>query len=162
MKFLGNVEYALKIKKETKATSRQVATELLNNLGLGEHLNKLPNKLSGGQQQRVAIARTLALNPEIILFDEPMSALDVTTRLALRDQIKDIQKDYNITMIYVTHDQEEAFSMSDRIIVMSEGHIEQYDTPQNIIKNPASEYVKEFVVNQIEKKLQVLTKIMEK
>ena len=161
MTVVENVEYALRIKKETKATARQTALELLDKLGLSEHINKLPNKLSGGQQQRVAIARTLALNPEVILFDEPMSALDVTTRLKLRDEIKDIQKEYGITMIYVTHDQEEAFSMSDRIIVMSEGNIEQYDTPHNIIKHPATKYVEDFVVEQITKKLNVLTQIME-
>lgn len=161
MTALENVEYALKIKRDTKETARATALELLKKLGLSEHLNKLPNKLSGGQQQRVAMARTLALNPEIMLFDEPMSALDVTTRLNLRDVIKDIQKEYGITMIYVTHDQEEAFSMSDRIIVMSEGHIEQYDTPEEIIKHPASKYVEEFVVRQITKKHQVLSDILE-
>lgn len=161
MTVLGNVEYALKIKKETKDTARQTALDLLEKFGLSEHIDKLPNKLSGGQQQRVAIARTLALNPDIILFDEPMSALDVTTRLKLRDEIKDIQREYGVTMIYVTHDQEEAFSMSDRIIVMSEGHIEQYDTPQEIIKHPATQYVQEFIVAQIMKKINDLSKILE-
>ena len=157
MSALKNVEYALSINKETKETARAVATELLTKVGLSEHMDKKPNKLSGGQQQRVAIARTLALNPDIMLFDEPMSALDVSTRLILRDELKSIQAEYGITMIYITHDQEEAFSMSDRIIVMSEGHIEQFDTPKNIALTPANEYVEKFVVEQINKKIEALT-----
>lgn len=160
MTALGNVEYALKIRKETRAGARETALKLLNELGLSDHLNKLPSKLSGGQQQRVAMARTLALNPEIMLFDEPMSALDVTTRLNLRDVIKNVQREYGITMIYVTHDQEEAFSMSDRIIVMSEGHTEQYDTPEEIIRHPASQYVEDFVIKQIAKKHEVLSGLL--
>lgn len=160
MSALRNVEYALSIKKETKKTARATAEQLLEKVGLTEHKDKKPSNLSGGQQQRVAIARTLALNPEIILFDEPMSALDVTTRLMLRDVILDIKKDFGVTMIYITHDQEEAFSMSDRILVMSEGNIEQYDKPDEIIKNPANDYVKEFVVDQITKKLNVLSKLV--
>lgn len=161
MTALKNVEYALTLNKNTKATAHDVAVNLLKTVGLEEHMDKKPNKLSGGQQQRVAIARTLALNPEIMLFDEPMSALDITTRLMLRDEILKIKNDFKITMLYITHDQEEAFTMSDRIIVMSEGHIEQFDTPNNIIKNPANEYVSDFVVKQINKKIDTLTKIME-
>lgn len=161
MTALGNVEYALGIHKETKAIARQRATELLEMMQMTEHLNKKPSKLSGGQQQRVAIARTLALNPDLILLDEPMSALDVSTRLMLRDEIKKIQKETDITMILITHDQEEALAMSDRMIVMSEGHIEQFDTTRNIIENPANEYVKEFVVKQIEKKVSALAKYVE-
>lgn len=156
MTVLKNVEYALSIKKETKKTARTVALNLLNKMGLSDHVNKKPSKLSGGQQQRVAIARTLALNPDIILFDEPMSALDVNTRLMLREELKNLQKEYNITMLYITHDQEEAFSMSDRIMVMSEGHIEQFDTPRNIVDSPTNEYVKDFVVEQIRKKVAAL------
>ena len=109
--------------------------------------------MSGGQQQRVAIARTLAINPDIILFDEPMAALDADIRMALRKEIKAIQKKYNKTMIYVTHDQEEAFSMSDRIIVMNDNHIAQFDTPNNIYKNPANEFVKKFVVDHLDEKV---------
>ena len=160
MTVLGNVEYALKINKETKAKARETAMTLLKKLGLEEHINKTPNKLSGGQQQRVAIARTLALNPEIILFDEPMSALDVNTKLSLRQEIKKIQKEYGITIIYVTHDQEEACSMSDRIMVLNKGKIEQYDTPKEIINNPKTQYIKEFIIDKINIKLNVLNKIM--
>ncbi len=158
MTVLGNVEYALKIKKETRATAREVATKLIEKMGLSEHINKKPSALSGGQQQRVAIARTLALNPDIILFDEPMSALDVATRLSLRKELKDIQKEYGTTMIYITHDQEEAFAMSDRILVMDTSVAVQLDTPENIIKHPANEYVEKFVVENLKIKIDSLSK----
>ena len=112
--------------------------------------------MSGGQQQRVAIARTLALNPDIILFDEPMAALDADIRMALRKEIKELQKKLNKTMIYVTHDQEEAFSMSDRIIVMNDSHIVQFDTPNFIYKNPVNDFVKKFVVNHLDEKAKAI------
>ena len=127
--------------------------EVINIVGLTDYVNKKPGKMSGGQQQRVAIARTLALNPDVILFDEPMAALDADIRMSLRKEIKAIQKKYNKTMIYVTHDQEEAFSMSDRIIVMNDNKIAQFDTPNNIYKNPANEFVKKFVVNHLDEKV---------
>ena len=158
MTVLQNVEYALKIKKETKATAREVATKLIEKMGLSEHINKKPALLSGGQQQRVAIARTLALNPDVILFDEPMSALDVATRLSLRKELKDIQKEYNTTMIYITHDQEEAFAMSDKILVMDTAVAVQQGTPENIIKHPANEYVQQFVVDNLKTKIDSLSK----
>ncbi len=158
MTVLQNIEYALKIKKETKAIARDIALKLVDKMGLKEHMNKKPGALSGGQQQRVAIARTLALNPDVILFDEPMSALDVETRLALRKELKDIQKEFNTTMIYITHDQEEAFAMSDKILVMSTAVVEQHDTPENIIKSPANEYVKNFVVENLKIKIESLSK----
>jgi len=161
MTVLQNVEYALKIKKDTKATARKVALDLINKMGLAEHQNKKPSKLSGGQQQRVAIARTLALRPDIILFDEPMSALDVATRLSLRKELKDIQKEYNTTMIYITHDQEEAFAMSDRIMVMDTAVAVQIDTPTEIIKHPANEYVKNFVVGNLKTKIDSLSKYVD-
>jgi ABC-type proline/glycine betaine transport system ATPase subunit len=98
------------------------------------------------------------MNPEIILFDEPMSALDAATRLLLRDEIKEIQKKFSSTMIYITHDQEEAFSLSDRIMVMDQGVIHQIDTPENIIKNPANDFVREFVINNLKRKINSLAK----
>lgn len=163
MTVLQNVEYALKIRKENKSKEaqqeiRQKVLEMIRHMELEEHMDKKPSLLSGGQQQRVAIARTLVMNPDIILFDEPMSALDAATRLSLRKVLKDIQRDFGTTMIYITHDQEEAFAMSDRIMVMKEANIVQIDTPDNIVKNPANAYVKEFVVDNIQTKVDSLVK----
>ena len=158
MTVLQNVQYALKIKKDTCATSKKRALEMLDRMGLLEHKDKKPNELSGGQQQRVAIARTLVLHPRVILFDEPMSALDVETRLALRKEIKQIQSEFDITMIYITHDQEEAFAMADRIMVMEESQLVQIDTPMDIIKNPANQYVQRFVLENLQIKIDSLSK----
>ena len=158
MTVLRNVEYALRLNKETRGQARQIAMEMLRQVGLEEHANKKPGKLSGGQQQRVAIARTLALRPDIILFDEPMSALDVDTRMVLRQELKDLQKTFKTTMIYITHDQEEAFAMSDRIMVMDEGVIRQIDTPENIIRHPADDYVRDFVIRNIQLKINSLSR----
>lgn len=165
MTVIQNVEYALKIRKENKNKEakqkiRERALKLLNDMGLSEHMDKLPTMLSGGQQQRVAIARTLILNPDIILFDEPMSALDVATRISLRKELKRIQKKFGTTMIYITHDQEEAFAMSDRIMVMKEANIVQLDTPENIIANPADDYVREFVLDNLQSKIDSLMKFV--
>lgn len=156
MNVFQNIEYALKFHNEYKKNSKEIAMNTLEKIGLKEHMNKKIVFLSGGQQQRVAIARTLALKPDIILFDEPLSALDAANRLTMRKEIKRIQKEYGSTIIYITHDQEEAFTMSDRIMVMSEGYIEQLDTPINIYKNPKNDYVKEFVVNHLNNKLRAL------
>lgn len=158
MTVLQNVEYALKIKSETRPFAKETALKLIEKMGLLEHINKKPYSLSGGQQQRVAIARTLALNPDIILFDEPMSALDVATRLSLRKELKDIQKEFNTTMIYITHDQEEAFAMSDKILVMDTAVAVQLDTPENIIKHPANDYVQKFVIDNLKIKIDSLSK----
>ena len=163
MTVLQNVEYALKIRKENKSAAarkqvRERALTTLTQMGLQEHADKRPSELSGGQQQRVAIARTMVLNPDIILFDEPMSALDVDTRLALRAELKRIQKEFGTTMIYITHDQEEAFAMSDRIMIMREANVVQLDTPDNIIDHPADDYVKTFVLRNLEIKIQSLLK----
>jgi ABC-type Fe3+/spermidine/putrescine transport system ATPase subunit len=160
MSVLGNVEYALQFNKELKPRSREIAVNVIDQVGLREHMHKKPYKLSGGQQQRVAIARTLACNPEIILFDEPMSALDVATRLILREEIKHIQHKYKSTMIYITHDQEEAFALSDRIMVMDNGTIQQLDTPEGIVSNPANTYVREFVLENLHSKIDSLVKFV--
>lgn len=161
MTVLENVEYALKIRKETKSVARERASEMLKTMGLEEHANKKPRALSGGQQQRVAIARTLVLNPEIILFDEPMSALDVETRIALRSELKDIQKQFGSTMIYITHDQEEAFALSDRIMVMEESKLVQLDTPENIMTDPYNDYVQSFVVDNLKAKFDSIKRFVE-
>jgi ABC-type Fe3+/spermidine/putrescine transport system ATPase subunit len=160
MSVLGNVEYALKVHRETRPTARSRAENIIEQVGLSDYIRQKPGKLSGGQQQRVAIARTLAMNPEIILFDEPMSALDAATRLILRKEIKKIQQKFHSTMIYITHDQEEAFALSDRIMVMDSGNIHQLDTPENIIASPADNFVKEFVIDNLELKINSLAKYM--
>jgi ABC-type Fe3+/spermidine/putrescine transport system ATPase subunit len=134
--------------------------EMIDRMGLSEHIDKKPVLLSGGQQQRVAIARTLVMNPDIILFDEPMSALDVATRLSLRKTLKQIQEDFGTTMIYITHDQEEAFAMSDRIMIMREANIVQIGTPKEIVQNPADNYVKEFVIDNVQTKIDSLIHFM--
>lgn len=153
MTVLQNVEYALKINKETKAQATEKALDILEKVGLKDQINKKPHEMSGGQQQRVAIARTLALNPSVILFDEPMSALDADNRLTLRKEFKAIQRQFGITMIYITHDQEEAFSLSDRVMVMNKGVIEQIDTPNKIFNNPKNDYVRNFVTNHLIEKV---------
>ena len=160
MSVLGNVEYALKFNRATKYRSQEIAKNIIEQVGLTEHIHKKPYKLSGGQQQRVAIARTLALKPEIILFDEPMSALDAATRLLLRDEIKHIQQKFHSTMVYITHDQEEAFALSDRIMVMDNGTIQQLDTPEAIVANPANDYVREFVINNLHRKIDSLIRFV--
>lgn len=167
MTVLRNVEYALLKSSETrykysKMQASQKAHEMLELVGLSAHICKKPVELSGGQQQRVAIARTLALNPDVILFDEPMSALDVDTRLSLRSELKEIQKKFGTTMIYITHDQEEAFAMSDRIMVMDAGVIHQIDTPHNIIDYPSDDYVKQFVIRNINIKINSLIQFARK
>lgn len=158
MTVLGNVEYALKRHKETRASARETAEHMVESVGLKEHMNKMPKDLSGGQQQRVAIARTLALKPDIVLFDEPMSALDVDTRLSMRMELKKLQTTFGTTMIYITHDQEEAFSMSDRIMVMDSGRISQLDTPENLCDHPANDYVQAFVLDNLQAKVDSLAK----
>ncbi|NLA95820.1 MAG: ABC transporter ATP-binding protein [Clostridiaceae bacterium] len=156
MTVLGNVEYALKIQNGDRELARQTARRLLERVGLTGHLNKKPHTLSGGQQQRVALARTLAMNPDIILLDEPMSALDVETRLALRAEILSIQEEFGSTILYITHDQEEAFAMSDRIMVMDQGVIQQIDTPRRLMDHPANDYIRHFVIRNIQLKIDSL------
>jgi len=152
MTVLENVRYALTLQKATKKDANTIALRTLEQVGLTDQMHKRPNQLSGGQQQRVAIARTLAMNPDVILLDEPISALDVTNREVMKAELKQLQKKFNVTMLFITHDQEEAFFLSDRIMVMHEGDIQQMDTPLNIYQHPANDYVREFVVQQLDKK----------
>lgn len=158
MTVLQNVEYALKLRKDKKENATKIAKETLDMIGMFEHLDKKPRQLSGGQQQRVAIARTLALNPDIILLDEAISALDVQNREIMKRELKDIQKKFHSTMIFITHEQEEAFYLADRVMIMSEGNIEQIDTPDNIYKNPKNQYIKDFVIAHLEQKYESLLK----
>lgn len=148
-----NISYALQSRKMPKDEIDRKVREIIGTVGLEEHVYKKPKQLSGGQQQRVAIARTLVLNPDIILFDEPMSALDAEIKVVLREQLKEIQKKLKITMIYVTHDQEEAFALSDRIMVINDMRIAQLDTPVQIYHHPADAFVKRFVVDHLDMKV---------
>ena len=156
-----NVEYPLSFKPVLKQDRKRIAADLLERVGLGDQGAKRISQLSGGQQQRVSIARTLALNPGIILFDEPMSALDVETRLALRSDLKAIQAEFGTTMVYITHDQEEAFALSDRVMVMRGGGIEQVGTPEELLASPATEYVKTFVIDNLSRKIGSLERFMD-
>lgn len=158
MTVLDNVMYALNLKLKNKEKAKIESLKMLKVVNMEEHLKKYPHELSGGQQQRVAIARTLALNPDIILFDEPMSALDADNRLGLRKELKEIQKKFKTTMIYITHDQEEAFSLSDRVMVMKDGNIEQIDTPNKIYNHPKNDYVRNFVTNHLREKVSSIEK----
>lgn len=158
MTALENVSYALNIKLKDKKKAKEESLKMLEMINMTEHINKYPHELSGGQQQRVAIARTLVLNPDIILFDEAMSALDADNRLHLRKELKEIQKKLKTTMIYITHDQEEAFSLSDRVMILNNGNIEQIDKPNTVFNNPASEYVRNFVTNHLIEKVNSIEK----
>lgn len=148
-----NISYALRSRKTGKEETDRRVREIIETVGLEEHIYKKPKQLSGGQQQRVAIARTLVLKPDIILFDEPMSALDAEIKVILRQQLKEIQKNMKITMIYVTHDQEEAFALSDRIMVINDLRIAQLDTPYAIYHHPADAFVKRFIVDHLDMKV---------
>ncbi len=148
-----NIAYALKSRKMPKTQIEEKVKEIIHMVELDDHVYKKPHQLSGGQQQRVAIARTLVLNPDVILFDEPMSALDADIKVVLRKLLKDIQKQYGITMIYVTHDQEEAFALSDRVMLLNDSRIEQFTTPAEMYNCPASAFVKKFIVHHLDEKV---------
>lgn len=163
MTVLKNVAYALKFSKDKKIREKRenIAISILKSLGLESHLNKYPKELSGGERQRVAIARTLVLKPDIILLDEPLSALDVNSKMSFKKLILEIQEKYHNTIIYVTHDQEDAFSMANRVIIMYEGKIRQMDTPLNIIHHPQDEFVKSFVVDNLKMKIELLNNLVQ-
>ena len=140
-----NVAYGLKIKKMKPDDIRTKVMNILALVGLSDLEGRSPNQLSGGQQQRVALARALVMEPSVLLFDEPLSNLDAKLRIHMRREIRKIQRQFGITSIYVTHDQAEAMSMSDRIIVMNKGVIEQVGTPKEIYATPASQFVADFI-----------------
>jgi putative spermidine/putrescine transport system ATP-binding protein len=149
---LENVAFGLRVRRVTRTERVRRAVELLDLIGLGAAANRYPHQLSGGQQQRVALARALAIQPSVLLLDEPLSALDAKVRVQLRDEIRRIQTQLGITALFVTHDQEEALSISDRVVVMSQGRIEQIGTPPEIYGNPRTVFVAQFVgtMNRLE------------
>jgi ABC-type Fe3+/spermidine/putrescine transport system ATPase subunit len=140
-----NIGYGLRIRKRKRKEIKQTVNELLALVQLEEHRKKYPSQLSGGQQQRVAIARTLAYKPEVLLFDEPFGALDTQTRVHLRREIRALLRKVNVPSIFITHDQEEALELGDRVAVLNQGHIEQLGTPYEIYNRPATEYVATFL-----------------
>ena len=151
-----NVAYPLKIQKVPKEERAARVAEMLKLVHLDEYGSRYPHQLSGGQQQRVALARALVMRPGLLLLDEPLSNLDAKLRESMRFEISSIQKELGITVIYVTHDQSEAMTMSDRVVVMSRGVIQQIGTPYEIYRNPANKMVADFIglVNFVEGEVQ--------
>ncbi len=147
MTVLRNIMFPLKMKKVSKKEAELQAREIAKLMHIDNLLDRKPSQLSGGQQQRVAIARALVKKPKILLLDEPLSNLDARLRIELRDEIKRIQKQLGITTIFVTHDQEEAMSISDKILLMKDGECQQYATPKEMYMNPANEFVARFLGN---------------
>ena len=145
MSVAQNIGFGMQIHRESKAAIKQRVDEMLALIHLEQKGKSFPSELSGGQQQRVALARALANRPQVLLLDEPLSALDAKIRVSLRAEIRSIQRKLGITAIYVTHDQEEALSISDRIVVMSDGQIEQIGTPFEIYNFPQTSFVANFV-----------------
>ena len=142
-----NLFYGLNLtrpSKEQKAQNEQIVKTTARNLDIESLMNRFPSELSGGQQQRVALGRALVLQPKILLMDEPLSSLDTNLRLKVREELKEIQQRLKITTVYVTHDREEAFSLSDKIAVMNNGKIVQYDTPENLYFEPKNRFAAEF------------------
>ncbi len=140
-----NVCYSLKIKKIPKIEQESQVQEILSTVKLKGYEKRKPSELSGGQRQRVALARSLINKPKILLLDEPLGALDLKLREQMQIELKNLQRQFQITFIYVTHDQQEALSMSDRIAIFNDGKIEQVDTPDNIYKNPKTAFVADFI-----------------
>ncbi len=147
-----NVAFGMRISRRSPSEIAARVRELLTLVGLAEAARKMPTQLSGGQQQRIALARALAIGPRLLLLDEPLSALDAVVRVHLRDEIRRIQSTLGVTTIWITHDQEEALAISDRIVVMNEGSIEQVGSPEDIYGRPASRFVANFIgkMNQID------------
>lgn len=143
----NNIEYGLR-NFPNRSTPAEV-NELVELLGIQEHIHKRINQLSGGQKQRVALARTLVMKPKILLLDEPLSALDGVIKESIKERIRTIAERYQLTTLIVTHDPEEAMTLSDRILLLSEGRVAQFATPQEIIHHPANEFVKNFILNQL-------------
>ena len=145
MSVLDNAAYGPTVKGLGKEQSKQMALEKLALVGLKGFENRYPSELSGGQQQRVAVARALVLEPQVLLFDEPLSNLDAKLRRRVREEIRELQQDLNLTVAYVTHDQEEALAVSDRIIVMSNARIAQEGAPRDLYEQPSNAFVADFI-----------------
>ena len=143
-----NITYGLKNKPGI--SSQDEVDDLIELLGLKEHLDKKIEQLSGGQKQRVALARTMVMKPKILLLDEPLSALDGVIKESIKDRIKTIAREYHLTTIIVTHDPEEALTLSDRVLIINEGKISQYGKPEEIINRPSNPFIREFILNQLE------------
>lgn len=143
-----NITYGLRNKPGI--SSRQEVEELIDLLGLREHLTKKIDQLSGGQKQRAALARTMVMKPRILLLDEPLSALDGVIKESIKAKIRQIAREYRLTTIIVTHDPEEALTLSDKVLIVNKGGIAQFGRPEEIISNPADSFVKEFILNQLE------------
>ena len=143
-----NITYGLRNKPNI--SSKEEVDDLIKLLGLEEHLNKNNNQLSGGQKQRVALARTMVMKPKILLLDEPLSALDGVIKESIKEKIKTIAKDFNLTTIIVTHDPEEALTLSDKVLIIDHGEISQFGKPEEIIHTPKNDFVKKFILNQLE------------
>ena len=145
MDVFDNVAYPLKIQGLSRGEIKKRVFDILEAVHLTQYVKRLPNELSGGQQQRVALGRALVCNPRVLLLDEPPSNLDAKLRESMRFEIKDMQRRFGITVVYVTHDQTEAMAMSDRVIVFNKGAVQQMDTPTNIYRRPANQFVADFV-----------------
>lgn len=142
-----NITYGLRNRPDI--STKEEVEELIDLLGLREHLNKKIEQLSGGQKQRVALARTMVMKPKILLLDEPLSALDGVIKESIKEKIKQIAKEFNLTTIIVTHDPEEALTLSDKVLIVQNGTISQYGKPDDIIQTPENDFVKEFILNQL-------------
>lgn len=143
-----NITYGLRNKPEI--SSKEEVEDFIKLLGLEEHLDKRIDQLSGGQKQRVALARTMVMKPKILLLDEPLSALDGVIKESIKERIKTIAKEFHLTTIIVTHDPEEALTLSDRVMIVNEGEIAQFGKPEEIINVPKDNFVKKFILNQLE------------
>lgn len=145
MTVADNIQFGLKVRGKDKATGRQRVEEMLSLIHMQDFAKRYPHQLSGGQQQRVALARALAIQPQVLLLDEPLSALDAKIRVSLRQEIRSIQRHLKMTTVFVTHDQEEALSISDRIVVMNQGQVEQVGKPTDIYNHPQTPFVASFI-----------------
>ena len=152
MNVMENVTYGLKVKNYSKKDKLIKGEEMLEMVGLSHYKDKKIGQLSGGEQQRVALARALIMNPKVLLLDEPLSNLDARLRIQMRKEVKDIQSELGITTLYVTHDQEEAMGLSDRVVVMNQGEIEQIGSPEDIYNRPKNEFIADFIgrINKID------------